>query len=700
MTIHPQKLKSYKVVFKRLLKMTVYTLVCLLYVGEISAQEIPNQVIEQQLETISEADDSDTEDDSYQQQLQQLRRNPLNLNKCSESDLQVFRWLSDLQIKNLLVYRQLLGFFVSIYELQSVPGWDIESISKTRPFITVSNSTSTLEDLKTRLIKGDHNLLLRLGQVFEKSIGFLPVNDTIQPKYSGNPQRLYIRYKYQYKNLLQFGILGDKDAGEQFFKGAQKKGFDFYSMHLFARDLGIIRKIAVGDFTVNLAQGLLTYQSLAFRKSVDVVNIKRQTEIFRPYNSAGEYNFHRGAAITLGSNSFQFSAFASFKKVDANAVIDTTGNEANVSSILTSGYHRTGSEIADRKNIQQLAAGGRLQYRHGKWQVGINSVHYQLSKPLQKQEEPYNNYAFGGDKLTGFSTDYAYTFRNLHVFGEVASDQKLSIAQVHGLVASVHSRVDMSVLYRNIARDYNSINANAFTENTTPINERGLYAGLSVRPWGMLRIDMYADVYRFPWLKYRVSRPSDGSDYLLQLTWRPNKQVEVYTRFKSEKKAINYPASGLPFYETEDVPRQNWRTHVSYKISSAVTIRSRVEVMWYDQHGKALEQGFLLYGDVFYKPMMRPFSMNMRFQFFDTDGYNSRLYAYENDVLYSYSIPPFSGSGFRWYCNVNYDINKHLSVWLRLARTVLQDAKTIGSGYDVINGNHKTDYKTQLLFSF
>lgn len=663
------------------------------------AQEIQNTVIEQQLESISEADDTEAEDDSYQQQLQQFRKSPLNLNTATESELQVFRWLTDLQIRNLIQYRQLLGKLISIYEVQAIPVWDVESINRTRPFVTVSGSVSIGSEAGRRFSEGDHTLLLRVSQVFEKSKGFIAPDDTTNAKYLGSPQRIFMRYKYQYKNLLQFGLVGDKDAGEQFFKGAQKNGFDFYSMHLFARNLGIVRRVAVGDFTVNLAQGLLTYQSLAFRKSVDVLNIKRQTEIFRPYNSAGEYNFHRGGAVTIGTEKLQVSAFASYLKVDANAIVDSANYEDYVSSILTSGYHRTASENADRNNINQFAMGGRVQYRAGKLQVGVNVIHYKLSKPLHKTAEPYNAYTFNGDNLTGVSIDYGYTFRNIHVFGEVASDQKYSIAQVHGLIASLNSRVDFSMLYRNIAKDYNSLYANAFTESTTPVNERGLYTGLSVRPWGMLRLDMYADVYSFPWLRYRVDRPSKGSDYLLQLTWKPNKQVEVYTRFKTETKAINYSSAGLAYYETEDVPRQNWRTQVSYKISQSVTLRTRAEAVWYDRNGKTKENGFLIYGDFFYRSMMKPLSLNMRLQYFETDGYNSRLYAYENDVLYSYSIPPFSGKGFRNYLNINYDINKHITTWFRIARTTYADATTVGSGYDEIEGNHKTDYRVQVLFS-
>ncbi|MBL0144814.1 MAG: hypothetical protein IPP48_02690 [Chitinophagaceae bacterium] len=63
-------------------------------------------------------------------------------------------------------------------------------------------------------------------------------------------------------------MLGEKDAGEQFFKGNQKQGFDFYSTHLFARNIGIVKALALGDFTVNMGQGLTQWQSLAFKKGV------------------------------------------------------------------------------------------------------------------------------------------------------------------------------------------------------------------------------------------------------------------------------------------------------------------------------------------------------------------------------------------------------------------------------------------------
>jgi hypothetical protein len=123
-------------------------------------------------------------------------------------------------------------------------------------------------------------------------------------------------------------------------------------------------------------------------------------------------------------------------------------------------------------------------------------------------------------------------------------------------------------------------------------------------------------------------------------------------------------------------------------------------VVWFDKQGKAEEQGFLMYGDLLYKPMLKAFSGNIRLQYFDTEGYNSRIYAYENDVLYSFSIPVFSDKGYRYYLNVNYDVGKKLTFWARWAQFIYLDKNEVGSGLDLINGNKRTEIKLQALYNF
>lgn len=680
------------------MKKSLLILVCHFFLNcaywPVYGQETPANA-EQQLENLTDADQAETEDDSYLQQMQQFIKNPVDLNTAGAEELRELRILNDLQIQNLLSYRRLLGKFLNLYELQAVPGWDVQTIRRILPFVSVGNALTITEELGKRFTSGDHGLLIRFSQVMEKSKGYLNSSGSF---YTGSPQRIFFRYRYSYKNLLQYGVVGDKDGGEQFFKGKQRYGFDFYSFHFFARKMGAVQALALGDFTVNMGQGLIQWQSLAFRKSVDVLNIKRQSAVLRPYNSAGEYNFHRGAGITVKKGMVEATAFASYRKIGANFTSDTINSEDFFSSFLTSGYHRTSSELADRNNLGQTVLGGNIAVRKGNWHVGVNGIHYRFSLPVQKRQEPYNFYAISGKSWTNFSADYSYTYRNLHFFGELASTSSLKLASVNGLLLSVDPRVDLSFLYRNIAPGYQSVNGNAFTESTYPSNEKGLFAGITVRPAAAWRFDAYADFYSFPWLKYLVDAPSRGRDFITQITYLPNRQVEFYTRYRYESKQGNAPDNSSPANFLVDLPRQNWRLQLTYKVHPAVTIRNRTELSWYDRKGPGKENGFLTYVDVLYKPMLKPFAGNIRLQWFETGGYNSRLYAYENDVLYFYSIPVFFDKGYRYYVNLNYDFSKRLSCWLKWSQFIYQNKTVIGSGLDEIAGNQKSELRFQLFF--
>jgi hypothetical protein len=659
------------------------------------SQETTTTNTEQQLENLTDADQSETEDDSYLQQMEHFLKNPININKATADIWRELKLVSDLQIANLERYRRLFGDLLSVYELQAVPSWDIITIRKILPLISVTDGRTLRENFSERLKGGEHTFLLRASQVLEKSKGF--DKTTTGTKYLGSPQRIFFRYRYSYKNLLQYGIAADKDAGEQFFKGAQNKGFDFYTFHFFARNTGKFKAIALGDYTVNLGQGLIQWQSLAFRKSVDIINTKRQSTVLRPYNSAGESLFHRGAGATIGFGKFETTAFVSYRKLNANFVADTVNNEDYISSFLNSGYNRTASEAADKNRLGQFVVGGNIKYKKANWHIGVNGIHFNFSLPVQKRSEPYNLYAVNGKSWTNFSIDYSYTYRNIHLFGEAAVTQDFKTAFVNGLLVSVDPKVDLSIVHRKISEQYQSINGNAFTENTYPTNENGLFTGISIRPVQSWRFDAYMDVFSFPWLKYLVDAPSRGTDFFVQLTYTPNKQVELYTRFRNETKQANEADNISVTNQLVKIPRQNWRTQLRYKIDQSFTVRNRIELIWYDKNGTAAEQGFLTYFDVLYKPLLKPLSANIRLQYFETNGYNSRLYAYENDLLYNYSIPVFYDKGWRYYLNLNYDVNKRLSVWLKWGQFIYSAKEVIGSSLDEISGNKKSEIKTQII---
>lgn len=671
--------------------MKYFVLILILFFScDCFAQDVP-PTTQQQLENIAEANDEDPKDDNLLQQLDYFKKHPINLNTATKEELQTLRLITDLQIENLLRYRNLLGKLISVYELQSVPTWDLQTIKKVLSFVTVSNVVSVKEDFLSRFGNGDQSILFRASRILEKSKGY---DASVNNHYLGDRNHLLFRYRYQYKDLLYFGLTGDKDAGEQFFKGAQNEGFDFYSFHFFARRIGIIKSIAIGDYTVNLGQGLIQWQSLGFGKSSEVMSIKRQAPVLVPYRSAGEFYFNRGVAITIQKRNIEATAFASYKKISGNIVNDTS---ERFTSLLTSGYYRNASEIADKNKIGLASLGGNFNYQNSVFKIGFNAVANHFNIPLQKRDEPYNLFAISGKNIFNSSVDYSYTFRNIHLFGEASFDKNFHKAFVDGALISVDPKVDVSILYRNIQKQYQSLFGNAFTENTVPVNEKGIYSGIVIRPLAGWQLNAYADLFQFPFLKYLVNAPSRGYDYLMQLNYQPNKQFGMYVRFKNKNKPVDSSGNGIIYYPQDEI-KQNLRIHITQQLSSNFSITSRMEMLWLNNRMKNAEQGFLTYveGNFDWKKL----ASNFRLQYFETDSYDSRIYVYESDVLYSFSIPAFYDKGFRYYFNLHYNISKKSECWLRWSRTAFADKKTIGSGLDEIDGNSRSEIKLQLRYSF
>ncbi|HRG25983.1 MAG TPA: helix-hairpin-helix domain-containing protein, partial [Chitinophagaceae bacterium] len=190
-----------------------------------SAQVMP----EQQLENLAAETETETEDDQPLQELEYLGRHPLNLNEAGADELRQLPLLTDIQINSFINYRRINGKLVHLLELQAVPGWDLTMIRQLLPYLRIGAVMTLAEETGQRFRQGDHQLLVRVGQVLEKGAEYK--KSIADNGYQGSPLQLLFRYTYRFKNNLQYGFLGDKDAGEAFFRRQQKSGFDFYSVH-------------------------------------------------------------------------------------------------------------------------------------------------------------------------------------------------------------------------------------------------------------------------------------------------------------------------------------------------------------------------------------------------------------------------------------------------------------------------------------
>jgi len=675
---------------------------------ETDSTDTEKEDVNQKVESIAEQTDAELDYTDLLENLNYYQKHPINLNNTTADELEKLIVLSDIQINNLFDHIARNGKLLSLFELQTISGFDLETINKLLPYVYVSNDVSNRHFSFKELIQNSSNqLFIRSQQVLEQQQGFSPITDSAlaaspNSRYLGSPQTLYLKYRFTYYNNISIGLTAEKDAGEEFFKGSQKNGFDFYSAHFYMKDFGIVKALAVGDFQAQFGQGLALWTGLGFGKSSDGTNIKKNAQGISPYRSVTDNLFMRGVATTIGFKDFELSVFYSSKKIDGNitAIDSTTSEVLLISSLQQTGLHSTPGEVADKDAIGETSMGGHICYKTKKVNIGATAFRSEYSSNLQHQVQLYNQFQFNGKENTNYSLDYSYIIKNINIFGEIAQSENNARAYLTGALISLDPKVSLSALYRNYDKKYQALYSSAFAESSTPANEKGLYFGILLKPVRAFTINAYMDNISFPWLRYRVDAPSKALDYSLQVNWKPSKKMEMYVRYRQTNKELNNSAANDIIDIPSNTLKQSYRYNVSFKISPSITLKNRVELMRYKVGSADPQKGYMIYQDVSYKKMKSPFSFSCRYALFDADSYDSRIYSYETDVLYAYSIPAFYYKGTRYYITAKYTINRNIDIWLRFAQTNYTNRDVIGTGLTTIDGNTKTEVKAQLRIRF
>jgi hypothetical protein len=658
------------------------------------------------LETILEdSEDEDFDFDTFLELLENYNDTPLDLNKANKDDLLELRLISEKQVNALLEHRERVGDLLNIYELQAIDFFDLETIQLLLPFVEVRGEIGDFYlPFKDLLFSGKKQVFIRHQTILENQHGYTIPDTSDQSRYLGNKHKVYARFRYNYGTRLSYGLTMEKDAGEQFFKGAQKAGFDYYSSHFYWADHGALKALVVGDYEIKLGQGLIMWSGFGFGKSVYVAQVKKGGKQVKPYTSVNEAKFLRGAAVSLEFKNLTLTTFGSYKGLDANiSEIDTIQEEVtSISSFQESGFHRTESEIEDKNAIKEAVAGANITYGKRHYHIGVTGTFAKYSASIEKDLSPYNQFDFTSDQLTNFGIDYQYLWRNLNFFGETAGSGNGGMATINGLIASLHPKVDLSVVQRYFGRDYHSRFANVFSESSKirPNNERGVFVGISLKPIRYWKFEGYFDIYQHPWLKFQADAPSKGTDYMFQAVFKPSKKFEMYGRVRSETKSRNAVDNQTSLDFLVDTRKTSVRFDLRYKLTKAITLKSRVELSYYDDGINETQKGFMVYQDFNFKSLNFPLSVSTRFAIFDTDDWDTRIYAYENEVLYQFSVPPYYGRGTRFYVVFKYHVWRNIDVWFRFAQTYFADQETIGAGLTEIDGNIKSEIKTQVRFKF
>ncbi|MBE2247619.1 MAG: helix-hairpin-helix domain-containing protein [Candidatus Competibacteraceae bacterium] len=664
---------------------------------------IKENIIERFIETISENSEQEIDFTALTEDLYYYFDNPINLNQTTEDELKRLYLLSEHQINALLTYIEKHGKLLSIYEIQLLSGWNDETIYAILPFVDVQpvKEKSKLK-FKNIFRYGKHEIVTRYTRIIEPAAGFLMNNTNDTKGYLGDPSQVFFRYRFTYKDRVSLGLVAKKDRGEEFFTGTQPYGFDFYGAHLFIKDLGPFKKIALGDYNLQFGQGLTMWTGFGYRRTAMAMNIKRFPSGIKPCSATNQAFFNRGLAAEAGIGPVSITGFISFKprSVSVSQLDTLDGDVLEFSSLDETGLHRTLTEVNKKNRIYELIAGGNVTFKKRKWNIGITSAYTYYTASLTLSDAPYNRYRFQGNQLFNIGVDYNILLGKFYLFGELAFSGNGGHAFLQGVQAQLSNDFSLALLIRDYAPSYQNMNNNAFGDRSQNENERGVYLGFSAIPAPKWTITGYVDVFQFPWLRYNVDAPSFGYECLLQATFVPNRKTEIYTRIRRSSRQENSVLDDEYTDPLVHVDKTHYRLNFTYEVNSQLKLRSRMEFVTLERADKPFRWGMLAYQDIVYKPAPIRLDISARLAFFHTDDFDTRLYAYENDVLYSFSVPAYYNKGMRFYIHLKYEIIPGFSISCRVAQSYFANQKTIGSGLDLIDGNTRTEIKAQLRYRF
>jgi hypothetical protein len=624
------------------------------WIGSISLVAQDSRDSEDIIEGLFKLQDDLTYEEFYESITPYLS-NPLDLNKAEYEDLEKLLILTPIQINNFLGYRFKAGKIISLYELQVIEGFDLTAILHLLPFVTIRNEDS-YRNLWNRI---QHNKNIYLLTKFDPAIHSTTSN---KDQYLGDGNRIILRYRNYQTNDFSFGVTMKKDAGEPIKFNLKKEYFlfDETSFHAAVYNQKRIKTILLGDYQLQFGQGLVLGGGMYLGKGAEtILTAKKMGSGIRPHTSTSEYGYFRGVAFAYSYDKIHHTIFFSHQGIDGR--VDSTNNTFTK---ITTGYHRSDQELLNRKNRMENVIGSYLSLNpsHNS-QFGLTIVNTSYDKTLSHSSTLYNRFAFSGATNFTAGLDFNFSLKNFILFGEGALSKNGGYGLVTGFLSSISSKLETAVVVRNYQKNFHSLYGNAFRENTSTINESGVYLGLKYKVNSKIVGSFYYDRFKFPWLKYQVDAPSQGYEYFTRITYTPSKNSLIYFQYRLENKEQN--ADSTTSWTALVLPRIKKNYLLTFETQTGkLKLRSRVQ---YSSTGTiSTTSGLAMIQDIEFT--CTRILVAARFSVFDTD-FDNRQYVYERNMTYSFSIPFYYGQGYRWYVLTKLKFQKYMDLWLRIAST-------------------------------
>ena len=470
---------------------------------------------------------------------------------------------------------------------------------------------------------------------------------------------------YEIRNLLPFVKVRGEEAIRQEAKG---KEMYFREVFHYAKHEMTLRVDArnMEDFVGDPMYGKLRYRFNYQNRVQAGVTLDRATGVpWEKINYGGYIQLKDiGPMKTIVAGNYQASfgyglvVGSPFKRGKSAYIQSTATTDEGLKKFSSVGdsynyFHGVGATArvkwADLSAFYSLRQGKEEAWNHV---VGVNAT--ARWRKLKVGVTGVEEISLLGDeamrqKVRGaMGANVRYNWGKVDVWGEVAAShtEQWGWGTIMGVRVNPISDLNLLAIYRYYSPEYDNIYANALSSKTRVYNEHGGYLGVEYNRLRNWQLSLFGDVWK------------EGYETMAQADFLSQKDYKMHMRLRAKRK------------NEIDTYSARWNGVWSlgqWKLKTQVDAN-----MVYAK--EKWSYGFSVFQDVEYRFVKVPIVLQFRAQAFDAREWNNRVYMYENDVLYAYSIPFVYGLGGRFWLNARYKINDTFAVYLRVSETVYQEA--------------------------
>jgi len=302
---------------------------------------------------------------------------------------------------------------------------------------------------------------------------------------------------------LQAGFLTQKDAGERYLN-------DHWSGFFYWQNTSQRFRVTVGDFYYNHGQGLIASSPYVMRKSTAALAPFRQSKNdSRPLLSAQENPIFRG--IYAGCAPLEWLYIDTFFSRTQH---DITG--LPVTSISTTGYHRTAQEIRYRDILITEGIGSRLRIAlRDLFKISMSFIVARYNpnfNSLSGNSKRRDYFKFSGARSKNLSLSLSSVFKPFLVTGEIAlSNDKFTAYQVSAVIREKVAQ--FALRFWHVSPSFHAPYSIYIDEIR---NSKGFYTAFVHRIHARLQLDSYIFIEQSIWRTYFNLLPVLQNEIMLQ----------------------------------------------------------------------------------------------------------------------------------------------------------------------------------------